>query len=76
MVRNGGGHVVFIVGRDGDGNYVCVGGNQSDAVNVRSFPRERLRDFRWPVGPSLPARIGFDSLPSIRSAGRFSVNEA
>lgn len=74
MVRGGGGHVIFIVGRDRNGNYVGVGGNQSDAVNIRSFPRERLKDFRWPSGPTLPL-TGWDNLPIISATGKVSLKE-
>lgn len=77
MERPGGGHVVTIAGRDQDGNYMCLGGNQGDEVSVRPFPRSRLnRGFRYPAGVSLPAQIGFDSLPIVRSNGQLSSNEA
>ena len=38
MTRQGGGHVTFYEGTVGL-NYRCRGGNQSDAVNVQSYPR-------------------------------------
>lgn len=33
---------------------LVLGGNQGDAVNVRSFPRERVIGYRWPPGQALP----------------------
>lgn len=53
--RDGGGHVGFVVGQDKAGNLLVLGGNQSDAVNVRAFPRSRVTAYRWPAGLPLPA---------------------
>lgn len=39
--RDGGGHVGFVVGKDKAGNLLVLGGNQDDAVNVKSFPLSR-----------------------------------
>jgi len=47
--RDGGGHVGFCVGQDKDGNLLVLGGNQGDAVNVKSFPRSRVTGYRWPA---------------------------
>jgi uncharacterized protein (TIGR02594 family) len=47
--RKGGGHVCFVVGRDKSGDYVyCLGGNQSDAVNIKKYPTRVFLDFRIP----------------------------
>lgn len=41
------GHVGFLVGINA--NYVDIlGGNQSDAVNIKRFERERIIGFYWP----------------------------
>jgi uncharacterized protein (TIGR02594 family) len=53
--RDGGGHVGFVVGQDKTGNLLVLGGNQSDAVNVRAFPRSRVTAYRWPTGVDVPA---------------------
>ena len=55
MTRGGGGHVGIVVGRDRNGNLMCCGGNQSDAVNVKPFDRKRVVSYRWPREASLPA---------------------
>lgn len=59
FTRNGGGHVGFVVGADGKGNLLVLGGNQSDQVNIRTFPRDRVAGYRWPaafpmIASSLP----------------------
>lgn len=48
--RKGGGHVCFIVGKNKDGDLFCLGGNQSDEVNIRLYPKEAFIDFRVPTG--------------------------
>lgn len=47
--RTGGGHVGFVVGQDGAGNILVLGGNQGDAVNIRSFPKTRVSSYVWPA---------------------------
>jgi len=77
MVRSGGGHIMMVVGRDQHGNIMGLGGNQSDQVSIIPFPTTRLnRGFWWPKGIALPARIGFNQLPVVRSDGKVSINEA
>ena len=71
FTRDGGGHVGFVVGQDSVGNLLVLGGNQSDAVNVRAFPRGRVSGYRWPDGVPLP--IG--ALPVLTPA-QFSKSEA
>lgn len=45
------GHVAFYVGEEG--NYVYVlGGNQSNAVNVRRYSKSKLLGYRTPVTPN------------------------
>jgi len=56
--RDGGGHVGFVVGKAQNGDLMVLGGNQSDAVNIRAFSRLRLTGYRWPVGvPDLPQAL-------------------
>lgn len=77
MVRNGGGHIGIVVGADQHGNVMLLGGNQSDAVNIKPFARSRLnKGFWWPAGVPVPAKIGFSSLPIVQSDGKISRNEA
>ncbi|HBT4785569.1 TPA: TIGR02594 family protein [Klebsiella variicola subsp. variicola] len=48
--RTGGGHVGFVVGQQANGDLLVLGGNQSDAVNIRAFPTSRVSGYRWPSG--------------------------
>lgn len=70
--RDGGGHVGFVVGQNSAGDLLVLGGNQSDAVNIRAFPRLRVSGYRWPVGVqdvpdfNLPERVNIS----------FSISEA
>ncbi len=54
FARRGGGHVGLLVGQDEAGRLLILGGNQGDAVNVRSFGRDRVLAYRWPPGVGLP----------------------
>lgn len=77
MLRDGGGHIIQIVGKDQHGNIMGLGGNQSDAVNIKPFALSRLnKGFWWPssVVP-LPA-TGMSSLPLVSSDGRVSSKES
>lgn len=77
MVRNGGGHIGIVVGQDQSGNVMLLGGNQSDAVNIKPFARSRLnKGFWWPDSVPIPKLIGFSSLPIVKSDGKISRNEA
>jgi uncharacterized protein (TIGR02594 family) len=58
--RVGGGHVTFILGESGN-YYLCLGGNQSDAVNIEALPKYQFTAFRWPAGQEIPA---YEPLPS------------
>lgn len=71
FTRDGGGHVGFVVGRDAAGNLLVLGGNQSDAVNVKAFGRDRVVGYRWPASVPVPVRL----LPVLASAD-FSTSEA
>jgi len=48
--RKGGGHVTFVAGEDGQGNLICLGGNQSDSVCYAVYPASVFETFRWPTG--------------------------
>lgn len=77
MLRDGGGHIIVVVGRDQNGNVMGLGGNQSDAVNVRPFAPSRLnKGFWWPDSVALPTEIGIGRLPLVKSDGRLSSKEA
>ena len=76
MKRQGGGHIMVIVGKDQYGNVMGLGGNQSDAVTIAPFAVSRLNQgFYWPKGPSLPTHVGLRSLPLVTSSGKVSTNE-
>ena len=76
MTRDGGGHIAIVVGRDQNGNLMCCGGNQSDAVTISAFDPKRVVAWRWPAGEAVPAAVGFSKLPIVKSDGRLSTNEA
>lgn len=76
MQRSGGGHIPIVIGRDQKGNIMCLGGNQSDAVNIKPFDPARVKAWRWPNGIALPSLVGFNTLPIVHSDGRLSTNEA
>ena len=71
--RKGGGHVAFVLGEDKSGEYVyCLGGNQSDAVNVKKYKKSAFLDFRVPTdidlsGIGLPLYKGTSSLAGKES---------
>lgn len=69
--REGGGHVGFVVGKDGSGRLLVLGGNQGDAVNIKAFDTSRVSDYRWPVAVPVPA----SGLPVLAGAS-VSTNEA
>lgn len=50
FTRKGGGHVGIVVGEDEKGNLLVLGGNQGNAVNVKSFSRSRVTGYRYPEG--------------------------
>jgi uncharacterized protein (TIGR02594 family) len=71
------GHVGFVLGKDQHGNLMVLGGNQSDAVNVKPFarsgPNNRVLGYRWPGIYPYEERF---NLPVIGSDGKVSTNEA
>lgn len=76
MLRDGGGHIAVVVGRDQNGNIMCLGGNQSDAVNIKPFARSRLnKGYWWPESVPHPASVGFNTLPLVTSDGKVSSKE-
>lgn len=46
MTRPGGNHVCLFHGIAKDGRIECLGGNQSDSVNITAFPRSRITHVR------------------------------
>jgi len=48
LSREGGNHVGFLVGHT-ENTLTLLGGNQGDAVSIKTFPLSRLKDIRWPV---------------------------
>jgi uncharacterized protein (TIGR02594 family) len=67
---DGGGHVGFVVGQQANGDLLVLGGNQSDAVNIKAFPTSRVSGYRWPKGEPKDTR----SLPVGNAA--LSTSEA
>jgi hypothetical protein len=68
--RDGGGHVGFVVGQQQNGDLMVLGGNQSDAINIRAFSRSRVTGYRWPVNVAKDNR----QLPLM--TGSLSVSES
>lgn len=68
--RSGGGHVGFVVGKTESGQLMVLGGNQSDAVNIKSFSLDRVTGYRWPSGlptDTRPLPIG-DAALSVKES--------
>ena len=77
MLRNGGGHITVVVGKDQNGNIMGLGGNQSDAVTIAPFATSRLnKGFWWPESVPLPKQVGIASLPVVKSDGKVSSKES
>ena len=68
FTRTGGGHVGFVVGKDKAGNIFVLGGNQSDAVNVKKFTTQHVVGYRWP-----DAKIAVSATPVLTSSADFEV---
>lgn len=66
------GHVGFLIGRNGFGNLLVLGGNQNDKVTVSAFDPARVLSYRWPSGEPVPSS---PSLPLIHNSGKVSTNE-
>ena len=66
------GHVGFVTGFDQHGNVMCLGGNQSNAVNIKPFSTDRVIGYYWPHGVPLPG----EKLATVVSDGKLSTNEA
>ncbi|WP_171334248.1 TIGR02594 family protein [Acinetobacter sp. CFCC 10889] len=73
--RTGGGHVGIVVGKDKHGNIMVLGGNQSDAVNIKPFSTSRVLAYRWCGTQKNPLASRYD-LPVLDSNGKVSTNEA
>jgi uncharacterized protein (TIGR02594 family) len=67
------GHVAFVTGVDQHGNIMCLGGNQSDQVNIKPFDTDRVIGYYWPNGVPLTGETKIDV---IESDGKTSTNEA
>lgn len=68
--RDGGGHVGFCVGHEGD-YFAVLGGNQSNSVSIANIAKSRLIAARWPAT--------FDRQPiylPTTKGGKITTNEA
>ena len=67
LTRSGGGHVTVYESTSGS-NYMCRGGNQSDAINLAPFPKSNVVALVWPNAEPVPAPIDppADMLPMLR----------
>jgi uncharacterized protein (TIGR02594 family) len=62
--REGGGHVTFYESTDGN-YYRCRGGNQSDAVNVQSYPISDVVAVIWPKAAGKPPQVPISDRPML-----------
>ena len=53
LTRSGGGHVTLYESTSGT-NYMCRGGNQSDAINLAAFPKVECRRSRLAARSNRP----------------------
>src|SRR4029077_12616674 len=67
LTRSGGGHVTLYESTSGS-NYMCRGGNQSDAINLAAFPKSNVVALVWPNDEPIPEPIEppADRLPVLR----------
>jgi uncharacterized protein (TIGR02594 family) len=67
LSRSGGGHVTVYESTSGS-NYMCRGGNQSDAINLAAFPKSNVVALVWPSAEPIPTPIEppADALPILR----------
>jgi len=67
LSRSGGGHVTFYESTSGS-NYMCRGGNQSNAVTLAAFPKSNVVALCWPSAEPIPEPIEppADALPVLR----------
>lgn len=56
FARDGGGHVTLYVGEDAN-YYHCLGGNQSDMVNITRIAKGRLYAVRRPIYKNQPGSV-------------------
>lgn len=68
FTRKGGGHVGFVEGVDKSGNLYVLGGNQSDAVNVKLFKTDNVVGYRWPSDQPKS-----NTLPVLTSSASFET---
>lgn len=71
------GHVSFYI-RENANNVWCLGGNQSNQVNITRYPKSRLLGYRWPAGastaepvpvpPPAPAPTPVPDKPAVKPA--------
>lgn len=54
--RDGSGHVGFVVGKTESGALLVLGGNQSDAVNIKAFKTDRVTGYCYPEGAEIDTR--------------------
>lgn len=64
------GHVYFILGEDAAGNFVVLGGNQSNSISVMSKSKAGFLGARWPKTLDKPPTI----LPKMK-AGKINLSE-
>ena len=71
-VRDGGGHVGFIVGKSPDGKLLMLGGNQRDQVNVVPFPLMGFTAFVYPPGLTAPRDLPQLTLANLTETNRLA----
>lgn len=71
IIRDGGGHVFFIVGHD-ERYWHALGGNQSNTISIMKVAKDRTQGLRWPSTVPIPTNI----LSMSTFDGTISTNEA
>lgn len=70
--RTGGGHVTLYVGEDNDA-YHCLGGNQSDQVDITRIAKSRIFSIQRPVYNETPTNV---RKIVLADSGVLSTNES
>jgi uncharacterized protein (TIGR02594 family) len=77
MTREGGGHIMIVIGRDAAGNVMGLSGNTSDRVSINAYPVSRLNQgYWWPKSAKQPTLIGLSHLPIVTTKGEITKSEA
>jgi len=66
--KGGGGHVGFCLGVDKLGQLIILGGNQSNAVNIKAFKKDRVVGYRYPTNHTPPTELKLLASASVSTS--------